>query len=322
MVKDPDSGKRLSRPSPKSDWQIAEVSHLAIVGAELFAAAQQRKEDRRHIHPSHQRRPRRMLSGLLRCGSCGSGMATSGQDKSGCVRIRCSAATESGTCPDAKTFYLDTVESAVLSGLKAELRAPKVISEYVRAYLDERKRLAATSHAKRQQLEQQLGQLNREIERLVDAIAKGHGDPSVLGPRSTALDAERKRISEDLQSEPPAQKEVALHPVILKRYEEQLSRLEEALGKSITADDGEAAEAIRDLVETVTVFRDPARSGGVAVEIAGRLNALLGEPAYPNQVKGASGWMPGGRYRQSLQDDTSGVKMVAGEGLEPPTPGL
>lgn len=304
MVKDPDSGKRLSRPNPKTDWQVAEVPHLAIVDPELFRSAQQRKEERGQTHPSHQRRPRRMLSGLLRCGSCGSGMATNGRDKSGRVRIRCSAATESGTCPDAKTFYLDTVESAVLNGLKAELRAPKVISEYVRTYLEERKRLEATSHAKRQRLEQQLGQINQEIERLVDAIAKGHGDPSVLGPRSTALDAERKRISEELQSEPPAVKEVALHPGILKRYEEQLGRLEEALGKGVSAGDAEAAEAIRDLVETITVFRDPGGPGGVAVEIAGRLNALLGEKAYPNQVKGVWG------------------KVVAGEGLEPPTPGL
>ncbi|MFB9269261.1 recombinase family protein [Bradyrhizobium erythrophlei] len=297
MVKDPDSGKRLSRPNPKSDWQVAEVLHLAIVSSELFTAAQKRKEERGRAHPSHQRRPRRMLSGLLRCGSCGSGMATNGRDKSGRVRIRCSAATESGMCPDAKTFYLDTVECAVLSGLKAELRAPKVISEYVRTYLEDRKRLAATSNAKRQRLEQQLGQLNREIERLVDAIAKGHGDPSVLGPRSTSLDAERKRISEELQSEPPAPKEVALHPAVLKRYEEQLGRLEEALAKGVSAGDGEAAEAIRDLVETVTVFRDPGRTGGVAVEIAGRLNALLGEKAYPNHVKGVWG------------------KVVAGEGL-------
>ena len=98
-------------------------------------------------------------------------------------------------------------------------------------------------------------------------------------PRSTALDAERKRISQELQNEPPASKEVALHPAVLKRYEEQLNRLEEASGKSVTGD-AEAAEAIRDLVDTVTVFRDPARPGGVAVEIAGRPNALLGEAAY------------------------------------------
>ncbi|WP_370205796.1 MULTISPECIES: recombinase family protein [Bradyrhizobium] len=304
MVKDPDTGKRLSRPNPRSERQVADVPHLAIIKPELFAAAQKRKEERGHTHPSHQRRPRRMLSGLLRCGSCGAGMSTNGRDKSGRVRIRCSAATENGTCPDAKTFYLDTVESAVLTGLQAELRAPKVIAEYVRTYLEERKRLAITSNAKRQRLEQQLAQLNREIERLVDAIAKGHGDPSVLGPQSTALDVKRKRISEELRSEPPAAKEVALHPAILKRYEEQLGRLEEALTKGIRSGDGEAAEAIRDLIDRVTVFRDPSRLGGVTVEISGRLNALLGEKAFPNQVKGVWG------------------KMVAGEGLEPPTPGL
>jgi site-specific DNA recombinase len=304
MVKDPDTGKRLSRPNSTSDWRIAEVPSLAIVGPDLFEAAQKRKQERTLTHPSHQRRPRRMLSGLLRCGACGSGMSTNGQDKSRRVRIRCSAAKESGICSDAKTFYLDTVERAVLGGLRAELRAPKVIAEYVRTYLEERKRLAASSNAKRQRLEQQLGQLNREIDRLVDAIAKGYGDPAVLGPRSGSLDAERKRISEELQKEPPAPNAVALHPAILKRYEQQLLRLESALGKGVSAGDSEATEAIRDLVEKVTVFRNPASPGGVAVEIAGRLNALIGEEAYPNRVKGVWG------------------KVVAGEGLEPPTPGL
>ena len=76
------------------------------------------------------------------------------------------------------------------------------------------------------------------------------------------------------------------------------------LSKGINAGDSDTAETIRDLVETVTVFRDPSRPGGVTVEIAGRLSALLGEQAYPNKVRGVWG------------------KMVAGEGLEPPTPGL
>jgi site-specific DNA recombinase len=186
---------------------------------------------------------------------------------------------------------LHTVEGAVLGGLKAELRAPKVISEYVRTYLEERKRLAAASNAKRRRLEQQQGQLTREIDRLVNAIAKGHGDPAVLGPQSTALAAERTRISEELTHEPPAPKNVALHPAILKRYEEQLERLAETLAKGAKAGDGEAVEAISDLVETVTVFRDPERPGGVSVEIAGRLNALLGDTAYPNRVRAVGGKM-------------------------------
>jgi site-specific DNA recombinase len=57
-------------------------------------------------------------------------------------------------------------------------------------------------------------------------------------------------------------------------------------------------------LQTVTVFRDASRPGGVLVEIAGRPNALLGEEYFPNKVRGVWG------------------KMVAEEGLEPPTPGL
>jgi site-specific DNA recombinase len=157
MVKDPDTGKRLSRPNDKKDWQIADVPDLRIVSQELFNAAQSRKQARGHTHPNKQRRPRHMLSGMLRCGACGAGMSTNGKDKSGRIRIRCSTATESGTCGDAKTFYLQTVESAVLAGLEGEMRHPSVIAEYVRTYLEERKRLSAKANAKRAHLERDSG---------------------------------------------------------------------------------------------------------------------------------------------------------------------
>src|ERR1700733_6162014 len=99
-------------------------------------------------------------------------MSTNGKDISGRIRIRCSAATENGSCQEAKTFYLKTVESAVLGGLE-EMRHPQVIAEYVRTYHEERKRLSAKANAKRAHLELRLGELNREIDRLVDGIAKG-----------------------------------------------------------------------------------------------------------------------------------------------------
>jgi site-specific DNA recombinase len=298
MIKDPDTGKRLSRPNAKKDWQTADLPDLRIISQELFDAAQSRKQARGHTHPNQQRRPRHMLSGLLRCGACGAGMSTNGKDKSGRIRIRCSAATESGSCQDAKTFYLKTVESAVLAGLETEMRHPQVIAEYVRTYHEERQRLSAKANAKRARLELRLGELNREIDRLVDAIAKGYGDPTVLGPRSSVLNEERKQTMTELSVEPAAADVISLHPAVLARYEQQLVHLRDALSKGIDAGDSEAAEAIRDLVETVTVFRDPSHLGGVTVEIAGRLNALLGEQAYPHNVRGVWGKMVarGSRY--------------------------
>jgi site-specific DNA recombinase len=304
MVKNPDSGKRLSRPNAKADWQSTEVPDLAILPRALFEAAQARKIARSRTHPNQQRRPRHLLSGLLRCGACGAGMSTNGKDRTGRIRIRCSAATESGSCSDAKTFYLNTVESAVLSGLKAELRQPRVIAEYVRTYHDERVKLAAQSKGKARRLERRLGEINRELERVVDGIAKGTGDPVVLGRRTFELGDESRKIEAELKAQPPSPDVIALHPSVLARYEQQLADLQGALAKGIRGGDSEAAEAIRDLVETVTVSRDPSRPGGVVVEINGRLNALLGEQAYPNKVRGVWG------------------KMVAEEGFEPPTHGL
>jgi site-specific DNA recombinase len=61
---------------------------------------------------------------------------------------------------------------------------------------------------------------------------------------------------------------------------------------------------MRDLIQSVKVFRDKTKLGGVIVEITGRLNSLLGENAYPNKLKGVWG------------------SVVAEEGLEPPTRGL
>ena len=38
MVKDPGTGKRISRPNAETDWQATDVPNLAIVSQELFDA--------------------------------------------------------------------------------------------------------------------------------------------------------------------------------------------------------------------------------------------------------------------------------------------
>jgi hypothetical protein len=117
------------------------------------------------------------------------------------------------------------------------------------------------------------------------------------------LNEERKQVAMELNVEPAVSDTISLHPAVLARYEQQLVQLQDALSKGINAGDSDAAEAIRDLVETVTVFRDPSRAGGVTIEIVGRLNALLGEQAYPNKVRGVWGKMvAGARCRFSPPD--------------------
>ena len=47
-VKNPDTGKRVSRPNPETEWMRKEGPHLRIVSDELWAVAKQRQELGRH----------------------------------------------------------------------------------------------------------------------------------------------------------------------------------------------------------------------------------------------------------------------------------
>lgn len=294
MVRDPDSGRRLSRDNAPDRWTVTELPELAIVDAETWTAAQARIAERGGPKPWAKRAPRRILSGLLKCGACGSGMSTRGKDRSGRTRICCSGHHERGDCPDPATFYLDSVEQAVLQGLRGELADPRVIAEYVREYHAERQRLAADTVARRADLERRLAAIDKEAERITDWLIKGVGDVDRLDRRAKDIMAEERTLRQRLAEAEEAPNIVALHPAALARYEQQLARLDQALGKALDHGVQEAAEAIRDLVEKVTLTRaqnESGKHGGIAIEIEGRLNALLGEKAYPNGLRVRSGGM-------------------------------
>ncbi len=146
--------------------------------------------------------------------------------------------------------------------------------------------------------------MQREIDRLVDHLAKGVGDPRVIGPRSTELFNEREQVLTELVEAPPPVRVISLHPGLLKRYEQQLETLQHALAEGVHSGDTECAKALRERVEGVTVYRDPSAQGAVETEVKGRLAMLTGDRAYPDGVERVWG------------------SVVAEEGLEPPTRGL
>jgi site-specific DNA recombinase len=97
MIKDPDTGRRISRPNLRSEWQVTDVAELRIVEADVFEQAQAIKAARGHKMPARSQRPKHLLSGLLKCGCCGGGMAIKDTDRLG-RRIQCSRMKEAGTC--------------------------------------------------------------------------------------------------------------------------------------------------------------------------------------------------------------------------------
>jgi DNA invertase Pin-like site-specific DNA recombinase len=289
MVKDPDTGRRVSRINAEQDWHRTDAPHLRIVSDELYSRVRTLRLSATRKKPEMQRRPKRILSGLLRCGVCGSGMTTSGKDKSRRVRIRCSAARESGTCPDPKTCYLDTVEDLVIQTLLRELRDPREVTEFIAQYVEARKRLVANSERRRGSLSRKIAEKTREIDRMVDGYAKGLLTDADLGGRFQTLKAERQQLEQELAEVPQEVNVVALHDKALSQYGIKLAQLREELQAGVDDGNSAGAKGLRELVDSVTVR--PNRNGGISISIQGKLNALVGAEGFGRLgvVNGGSG---------------------------------
>lgn len=311
MVKDPNTGKRLSRPNPQSEWVYQDAPDLVIVPPDLFDAVQAQLEARAmpgvRGNVGAQNRPKHLLSGLIKCAACGSGMAVYGHDRSGRKRVRCSAHTNSGSCPDPHTFYLDEVDELVIDTLANELATKEQVNRYARTWLEGRHREAAKDIARRAKAETRLKEIAKELERVTVMMLKGLGDEQALDAASKELGAERDRLQAELDKEPPASN-IAIHPTAVAAFAKSLTTSRDYLHSAKAKleltlhnlhDRGDLHQLVRQVVASVTLSRDA--DGRMCAEVATWLDHFT--------VQGG-------------QQPLGAVAMVAEEGLEPPTRGL
>lgn len=294
MIKDPDTGKRISRINPKDQWEWADKPELRIIDEETFQKAQALKEETGHASFFRQRRPKHLLSGLLRCGCCGSGMSTFGADKSGRKRLRCSGYAERGICEKPKTYYLDSVEDTFLDILQTELRHPEVISAYVKEYHAERKRLELERTKGRALLEKRMADMDAEANRILDIVVKTDTPPEYALSRLQELSVEKKKAVAELEKMPMPEKVLSLHPNALAYYEKQLATLGKCIGETLAEGDLEVATALRDIVSKITI--NPAEDG-FTLTIQGDLRKLIGGEVPATITVGIGG--SGGRMMSS-----------------------
>ncbi|WP_336801740.1 recombinase family protein [Kaistia sp. MMO-174] len=277
MVRDPDTGKRVSRVNDASELREAEAPHLALVDAETYEAVAAIVEGRakRAKGGEYVRRPKRLLSGLLRCGHCGGGMSIHDRNKS-TTRIKCTRSVEGGTCDNRKKYNLEKIENAVIAGLRQQLAHPELLAEYVRAYREERRDEAAKAARERATVERRVADLTTQMERLMGALARGVLPVEAVESQYGPLMAERDRLAADLATiaMPDA---VELHPHAVRQYKAAVENLAGRLSELDDRADAGAIEAFRALVDRVVVH--DTQSGGVSAEVIGHLSALLGQGA-------------------------------------------
>lgn len=297
MVRDPDTGRRVSRVNPKDEWQTAEAPDLAIIDAETWDQVQAQLEARSKPEAIvRQRRPQRLLSGLIKCGACGSGMAVAGVDKSGRTRLRCSAHTNSGACPNPRTFYLDDVEELIIEGLSNELASPDQITRYAKAWLEGRHKEAAKDIARRSKAETELKAIGKKLERITGMLIDGLGDAKALDEAAKELGDRRDRLEAELAKEPPPSN-VTVHPAAVARFAESLTKSRDYLHSAraklqmtlhMLNDRGDLQKLIREVVKSITLSRTD--DGGMRAEVSTWLDGFtMGEQALGGCQGGSGG---------------------------------
>ena len=277
MVKNPETGRRVSRPNSESEWHRHDVPHLRIISVEDFDEVARIRRKRRSLAPAIRRKPKKLLSGLLRCAVCGGGMSIKGEDRGG-TRVLCTRFHNSKTCDNNRTYYLDDIEQTVLSGLRKHLVDPSAIRFFLQTYHAERKRLIADANSVKPQLEKKLGDIDRQISRLTDAMIASDAPVTQFTSKISELNTEKQRVESQLQDLLKPTTTVSLHPAAQERY---LSVVEN-LAAEIRGGGPQAgmAEAVRDLIESVVVERTKPGEP-IRLKVNGRLAALIGEPLFP-----------------------------------------
>ena len=307
-AKDPDTGKRVSRLNPESDWVITAVPELRIIDQSLWDAVRTRQGALKTKNTDtpiwDRRRPRTLFSGLLKCGCCGGGFSKVSQTQFGCSTARNKG---SEVCANMATISQAELERLVLDAMQNNLMDQDALDVFCAEYAKERNRLRAEADQGRDALEKELTTVTRDHGKLVDAIIAGIPADQVKD-RMQSLDDRRTALEAKLSSTPSADP-IRIHPRMAMMYREKVA----VLIKQLSAQDGmpEAKEALRALIDRIVLQPSP-MTGKLDIHIEGALAGLLSLSLRSKRKKGLTG-------EDQAFDSISELVLVAGVGFEPTT---
>jgi site-specific DNA recombinase len=229
MVRDPDTGRRVSRVNPQGEWQSIDVPHLRIVTEDDEADVRARKASNANgPHGPRAHVGKRLLADLMRCGTCGGSMVMTGSDRKG-PRIVCSAHRETRSCDNNSRHYVERVETAVVDHLRRQLQEPELLSTYVAAYREERRPLEARARRDRAKSEKRAAEAKAGISRVVDLVADGLLSKEEAAERLIKLRSDRERFERELATAEKEANVIELHPAAVAGFHENLQALERIL---------------------------------------------------------------------------------------------
>jgi len=327
-IKDPDTGKRVSRPNPESEWIFHDVPELRIIEQDLWDRIKARQEaikvERSTGKPNrlHERqRAKYLFSGLTRCACCGGGYSMISQ-----TLVGCSTARNKGTCKNRLNIRRDGLEKRVLNGLTGHLMDPELFAIFCEEFTRRMNERRMEARAAIDAAHAEIPRIERDLERLVDRFLKEDEAADALHARMKQLEARKRELQvflADAEEPPPV-----LHPSMAIVYRQRVGALYDALQHE--ASRAPAADIIRSLVSEIILTP---KNGFLQVELRGDLAGILtvaaaGRPKSPTSGKAGSVLTEqvmtvtanrNLRDVRRVSDLIEQVKVVAGVGFEPTT---
>ena len=301
FIKDPETGKRIARLNPEHEWITKEVPHLRVIDDKTWQTAQAIKARYSSYKGNKRQTKKRLLTGLVKCGSCGGSMTIINRE-----RYYCSAKRERGTCDSTVGIKATELEERVLNGLRDILLGNEdMIEAFVVEFKAEVARLRKQRSTRERQVQKDLNKVNTAIKRCLTFITEGDGDPGLVRDELRTLEARKRDLERTLVAN-HEERAVELHPNMADLYRKKVTEL-----RSLLTDEtmrSQAMDVIRSMIERIEVHAGEER-GKPDVILVGALAQILAFTQQNKQTKTAA----------SGAGDDGRVLMVAGAGFEPTT---
>lgn len=301
-IKNPGTGKRVSRMNPESEWIRTEVSELRIINDELWKAVQKRAADLTRKYGSggegdetsmanrlrRLHRPAYLFSGMIECGICGANCAIIVNDRYGCT-----SHFRKGTCTNRRTIRRVELERRALQGISERLVSAEAVKTAVAAYIEQINASTREHKAQADLDRRSLDKVERGIGGILVAIEDGMYQPSL---KARLADLERQKAElQQRQSERPAIVPF-IHPNVAELYRRRVAFLVDALDDPNLRE--EVTQDIRSIVGKIVISPGPgwgqveARLSG---ELMGILNVVNGRKSDDSPMLYSRGLRAGGR---------------------------
>lgn len=181
-----------------------ESAHEALVSKDDFARIQALIESRDPtvLHPRTAAGDY-LLSGLLRCETCGAAYIGHGAKKGTHHYYTCrTKMTQGAKACTAKNFNRERAEATVIDAVRDHILKPEHFAELVREVQADLRASASHASDKRAVIVTQLGEINKKLERLYEAVESGTIPYARLADRIEQWSIEREELNRKLTELP------------------------------------------------------------------------------------------------------------------------